>query len=205
MNPDQKMPIIGILGGIGSGKSTVAKELGKLGCGVIEADKIAKELLGENEVKLQLRSLFGDSIFDQKGEVDRKKLSDVVFDDAQLLSKLNSIIHPRVFQRTEQLISDYQSEKTVKAVVLDIPLLAETGWEKRCDKLIFVACDEKIRAKRLQKKGVLSKNELKKRENFQISLDKKEEISDYVVRNETDLLELIEQIGKIFPGLTDNC
>lgn len=196
-----KKPIIGILGGISSGKSTVAKELEKLGCGVVDADKIAKDMLFNEDVKKEIAAVFGNAVFDSAGNIDKPKLSEAVFNDPKAVSTINGIIHPRVMQKTESLIEQYQSQGGIKAVVLDIPLLMEVGWEKRCDKLIFVACDEQIRLKRAAKKGVLDEKLLKKRENFQISLDKKQKISHYILNNNDDLSELTKQISQIFPAL----
>jgi len=187
------------MGGIASGKSTVAQELAKRGCAVIDADEMAKQFLRNREVKKQLRRRFGSRIFDAGGRINRKKLAQIVFADAKAVKAVNAIIHPRVFERTQELIKKYQ-QPSVKAIVLDMPLLAEVGWHKKCDKLIFVRCDAKIKLKRAQKKGIFGENELKKRENFQISLDKKAGIAHYIVEN-NNLTEMIRQIGKLFPAL----
>jgi dephospho-CoA kinase len=187
------------MGGIASGKSTVAQELAKRGCAVIDADEMAKQFLRNKEVKKQLRRRFGSQIFDAGGRVNRKKLAEKVFADAKAVKAVNAIIHPRVFEKTQELIKKYQ-QPSVKAIVLDMPLLAEVGWDKKCDKLIFVRCDAKIRLKRAQKKGIFGENELKKRENFQISLDKKAGIAQYIIES-NDLSEMIRQIGKLFPAL----
>jgi len=188
------------MGGIASGKSTVAQELAKRGCAVIDADEMAKQFLRNKEVKKQLRRRFGSRIFDAGGRVNRKKLAEKVFADAKAVKAVNAIIHPRVFERTQELIKKYQQQPSVKAIVLDMPLLAEVGWHKKCDKLIFVRCNAKIRLKRAQKKGIFGENELKKRENFQISLDKKADIAQYIIEG-NDLSEMIRQIGKLFPAL----
>jgi dephospho-CoA kinase len=196
-----KKPVIGILGAIASGKSTVAKELQTRGCAVIDADTIAKDFLKLAEVKQQIRQRFGDAVFDPAGAVDRAKLADVVFDDLDALQAINDIIHPRVMKEVEALMEQFQNDPKIKAVVLDVPLLLEVGWEKRCDKLIFVRCDEQKRQARIEKRGFFDKNQLKKRENFQISLDKKEKISHYILNNNDGLSELTRQIGEIFPAL----
>ena len=195
-----KKNIIGLMGGIASGKSTVAAELAKLGCAVIDADVIAKQFLLDEEIKKQLRQKFGDDVFDERGQIDRKKFAKKVFTCRQTVELVNSIIHPPVLRKVEQLIEAYQLQPDIKAIVLDIPLLVESGWEKRCDKLIFIDCCEPIRLKRAEKRGVFDVNELKKREIFQISLDNKRKIANYIVEN-NDLSELIKQIGNIFPAL----
>jgi dephospho-CoA kinase len=197
---ESRKNIIGILGGIASGKSTIAKQLAKRGCVVIDADKIAKQLLLTKNVKKQIGDKFGRGVFDADGRINKKKLAKVVFSSARAVKTINAIIHPMVFEKTEELIKEYNRRPAVKAIVLDMPLLAEVGLNKKCDKLIFVRCNDRIRLKRAQKKGVLKENELKKRENFQISLDKKADMAQYIIEN-NDLSELIRQIEKLFPAL----
>jgi dephospho-CoA kinase len=196
-------PIIGILGGIGSGKSTVADEFAKLGCKVIDADRIAHELLDEVSVKEKVVGLFGRTVLDPAGKIVREKLAEVVFTDADKLQSLNEIIHPLVLQRAEVLIKKYQEdagavcEPPVRAIVLDMPLLVEVGWDKRCDKLIFVNCRQKLRLNRAKKLG-FDKNQVKIRENFQISLDSKANLADNTIENNSDFSVLARQVTDIF-------
>ncbi|UCF43372.1 MAG: dephospho-CoA kinase [Planctomycetota bacterium] len=204
MDDPNRKPIIGILGGLGSGKSTVAAEFGKLGCAIIDADKIAHELLKEPVVKERAVASLGQVILDSTGKIDRKKLAGIVFADAQKLLALNDIIHPPVLQRAEELIKQYNGQNQVKAIVLDMPLLVEVGWSKRCDKLIFVDCERQLRVERAKKIGVLDENQHKIRENFQISLDKKATLADNIVDNNSGFSALAEQVAKIFSYITDN-
>jgi dephospho-CoA kinase len=198
----KRKPIIGILGGIGSGKSTVAAEFAKLGCKVIDADEIAHELLEQFEVRQGIVGLFGEGILDSAGKIDRQKLAGVVFADAQRLSLLNNIIHPLVLKRAEELIELYKLRAAIKAIVLDIPLLVEVGWDKRCDKLIFIECRRHIRVDRVKKLGVFDENQLKIRENFQISLDKKAKLADNIVDNNSDFSALVRQVANIFSHIS---
>jgi dephospho-CoA kinase len=196
-----KKPIIGILGGIGSGKSTVAAEFAKLGCKVINADEIAHKLLDTLEVKKQIISLLGKDILDGAGKIHREKIADIVFSDSEKLSSLNNIIHPLVLAQVELLITQYNRQDSVKAIVLDMPLLMEVGWDKRCDKLIFVDCPWHIRADRAKKKGVFDENRLKNRENFQISLDNKANIADNTINNGFSFEVLVKQVADIFSDI----
>jgi dephospho-CoA kinase len=196
-------PIIGILGGVGSGKSTVAAEFAKLGCKVIDADKIAHELLGRKTVKEKVAAAFGPDALDAKGQIDRRKLASIVFADADKLSALNGIVHPLVVRRAEELIERYNRQDKVKAIVLDMPLLVEVGWAKRCDRLIFVNCSEKIRAERAKKLG-FDKKQHKIRENFQISLDKKKNLADNTIENNSDFSALVRQVADIFSDIMNN-
>jgi dephospho-CoA kinase len=199
-----KKPIIGILGGIGSGKSTVAAEFAKLGCKVIDADKIARELLLYNTaVKEKVVGLFGRTILDPAGKIDREKLAEVVFADARKLSLINEIIHPLVLQQAQELINQYDCQNQVKAIVLDMPLLVEVGWDKRCDKLIFVDCEQKLRLDRAKKLG-FDKNQVKIRENFQISLDNKANLADNTIENNSDFSVLAKQVVNIFSYIMYN-
>ena len=236
-----KKPIIGILGGICSGKSTVAAEFARLGCAVIDADKMAKKLLDEPGIQPKIISLFGKDILDPTGSIDRRKLAEIVFDDQSKkqivkgkkekeeenmgetlmpqkksqagslcysgrppLQSLVDIIHPPVLEETQRLIEKYMGDGNILAIVLDMPLLAEVGWEKRCTALVFVDCDPQIRLKRAENRGIKDENQLKVRENFQISLDKKLQISDYNIRNNFDLSELAQQVSSIFNCIMKN-
>jgi len=197
-------PIIGILGGVCSGKSTVAKEFAKLGCGVIDADKIAHEMLEKKDVAEKVVATFGGAILDSAGEIDHKKLADIVFSDANKLSSLNEIIHPLVLERAEELIRQYNRQNQVKAIVLDMPLLVEVGWAKRCDKLVFVECNRQLRVDRAKKMGVFDENQLKIRENFQISLDTKANFTDNTINNNSGFSALAKQVANIFSDIVDN-
>ncbi len=197
----RKKPIVGIIGGIASGKSTVAAEFGKLGCGVISADAIAHELLDEASVRDRVCELFGQEILLPSGRIDRKKLARIVFADREKLTALNDVIHPRVFKRIEDLIARYDSDVYVKAIVLDVPLLVETGWANRCDRLVFVKCDRNRRDERLRLGGRMDGQDVDIRENFQISVDKKAELADNTIDNNSDFLTLVRQIQDIFSDI----
>ena len=190
--------MIGILGGIGSGKSTVARQFGRLGCAVIDADAIAHEVVRQPEVIAAVKERFGPGVLDPAGGIDRAALAGRVFERQEDLAFLNALVHPRVLVRCEQLIARYRADNRVPSVIVDMPLLLETGWEKKCDFLIFVECDRSKRLERIRKKGKIDEKQLKKRENFQISLDKKKEIAHYMIYNNSDESDSAEQIAQLF-------
>ena len=204
MDNPRKKPIIGIVGGICCGKSSVATALVKLGCKAIDADKIAHEVLQQKGVKARLVGIFGDTILDARGRIDRRKLGDIVFTDTDNLSLLNDIVHPLVLARAEQLIEQYSGAPEAKAIVLDMPLLLEVGWENRCDKVIFVECKRQLRVERAKKMGFFNENQFKIRENFQISLDKKADIADNAINNNSGFSALVKQVTDIFSYIMDN-
>jgi dephospho-CoA kinase len=109
-----------------------------------------------------------------------------------------------VLGRAEELIKRYNRQNEVKAIVLDMPLLVEVGWARRCDKLIFVDCKRQLRVDRAKKMGVFNENQLKIRENFQISLDNKVAIADNTVDNNSAFSALPRQVADIFSYIVDN-
>ncbi|MBW8034573.1 MAG: dephospho-CoA kinase [Planctomycetes bacterium] len=201
---EKRKPIIGILGGIGSGKSSVAAAFARLGCGLVDADAIVHELLQEADTIKQLREAFGDGIMRGDGVVDREKLALAVFDDVDRVKTINEIIHPAVLGRCEELITGYNACEDISAIVLDMPLLLEVGWDKRCNILVFVACDAEKRQLRGEVRSSNAKNYLKKREKFQISLDKKENIAHYIVDNNSDESAIADQVERIFSIIINN-
>ena len=192
------------MGGVCSGKSTVAAQFVRLGCGLIDADEIAHEVIEQEYIADEIVKAFGPGVCDSNGRIDRIRLGERVFESKTAVEKLNSIVHPPVLARCEELLSELNEDRAVKAIVLDMPLLVEVGWKKRCDKLIFVACREDVKAQRTAKKGVSWKKLQKKRENFQISLDMKSKIADYIVENNSDLSTMSNQVIKIFTIIINN-
>ncbi len=172
-----------------------------MGCAVISADAIAHDLLEQESIHDELVRQFGGEILHSCGRIDRARLGQIVFADAEKLCALNKVIHPRVLERTEELIAEYNQWKHVQAIVLDMPLLVEVGWANRCDRLIFVKCDAAQRAQRARRAGLLDEQGIKIREKFQISLDKKSQLADNTVDNNSDFLTLVRQIQDIFSDI----
>ncbi|OQY06854.1 MAG: dephospho-CoA kinase [Planctomycetales bacterium 4572_13] len=198
-----KKPIIGVLGGIGSGKSTVAACFAELGCVVLDADALAHDLLDEPEVVDMLVDRWGGVVLDDAGGVNRRWVGEKVFDSPPELDFLNGLIHPRVLKRFEVVIETYQTDPDVSGIVLDMPLLLEVGWEKRCDFFVFVDCSEDKRRERIAKNARIDTEQLKKRENFQISLDKKKQKAHYMIDNNSEKSDVAEQIAQIFSNITE--
>jgi dephospho-CoA kinase len=195
-------PIIGILGGIGCGKSTVAQCFTKLGCRVIDADVIAHQVLDEPDVVEKLTDRWGLEVLDAAGLADRNRISERVFDSLPELDFLNRLIHPRVLERAEAMINARQGDSDSCGIVVDMPLLVEVGWEKKCDFLVFVDCSEEKRRERIVKNAKIDIEQLKKRENSQISLDKKKQKAHYVISNNSDKSDMAEQIARVFSSIT---
>lgn len=194
-------PVIGLLGGIGAGKSTAARCFKRLGCGLIDADSIAHQVLEEPAVIEKLSQRFGPAVVGEDGRIDRKKLASVVFESTEKVQELNKIVHPAVLDRCESLLEAYRRQGV--PVVVDMPLLAEVGWDRRCDVLVFVDCSEELRSLRSRQQRHLEADEQKKRENFQISLDKKKQMAQYILTNNSEESELAKQVEKVFSAIQE--
>ena len=176
-------PVIGLVGGIGAGKSTVAAELALLGCAVIDGDEIGHELLIDDSVKRQIRQRWGDDVFGADGEVNRPALGRIVFADADELAGLNAILHPRIRQEMKRRIGEARSQRDIEAVVLDAAVLIEAGWQDLCSDVVFVDAPRAARLDRVRMQRNWDDAELSARENLQIALDKKRAMSDHILSN----------------------
>ena len=199
-------PIIGILGAIGSGKSTVARLFGESGFAVIDADKLVDELYHDKEfIRNKLLPIFGEKVIDCCGKVNRKAISDVVFNDSQKLKELNSVVHPSIIAEFERKTIVLKSAEGVRGVVWDVPLLVETGMHNSCDYLIFVEANIENCVDRVVKRSGIQKKEWKKRQNSQILLDKKKKLANYIIYNNADTYALTGQVADVISGIFHNC
>ena len=179
-------PILGLLGGPGSGKSFIARLFADEGCGVIDADRIAREALERVDVKAALRDWWGGGVFDDAGRVDRAAVGKIVFDDSDQLERLESIVHPRVHEKREAMRAAMRDDPGVVAIVEDCPLLLESGLDAGCDALVFVEASRGVRLRRVAEHRGWDAAELDRREAKQTPLDTKRERADYVLRNDAD-------------------
>ena len=194
-------PIIGLAGGIGSGKSCVAQEMRRLGAMVIDADRLAKQELDSQEVRDILVGWYGPSLLSAGGFVDRSKLAELIFEDPAERSRVESLLHPRVGRRRDELIRQGRADGSVKAIVLDVPLLFEVGMEVECDVVVFVDAPEPVRAQRLGQSRGWSPEELRRREKWHKRLDFKKVRADYIVDNGSSTEALRRQVGQVFPEI----
>lgn len=189
-------PIIGICGGIGSGKSFVADLFGELGGMVLRSDDHVRQAYLRDDFKQQLRDWWGEGIFKPTGELDRSAVAKIVFNDATQRQRLESFIHPIVNAEREKLMAS--AEPAVKAFIWDVPLLFEANLNNRCDCIVFVDAPEELRKQRVTKTRGWPAEELVRRENLQIPLDKKRSLSDYVVSNTQDVGVVRSQVRDVF-------
>jgi dephospho-CoA kinase len=150
------MIVIGLVGRIGAGKSTVARRFAELGATVIDADRIAHEVLAEESVVAALEERFGPGVLDPQGRVARRRIAERVFgpgpDGARELAWLEALVHPRVHRRIAAALETCRREG-VGVTVLDVPLLVQAGWERTCTRIVVVECPDAIRRSRLAARG----------------------------------------------------
>ena len=184
------------MGGIGAGKSLVAAQLGELGCEVVDADRIAHEVLAEPAVRQAVRDRFGGEVFDAAGEVDRGRLAERVFADPDSRRDLEALVHPEICRRAQQAIEAARAGG-VRAVVLDAALILEKGLDSLCDVVLYIKVPAAVRQRRVQGARGWAPSEIARREASQVSLKTKQQRADYTVDNSASPEHTFEQIRTI--------
>ena len=191
-------PVIGILGGIGSGKSSVVREIQDLNLAIIDADVVGHEVLKSQDVIARLTKALGPGILKSRA-IDRRSLGELVFGEnsgcQSNLQKLNAIVHPEIRRRLHKDID--LAKNTADAVILDASLLLEGNWDEHCDHLIFVDTNEQVRQARVQENRGWDAEELPKREKTQIPIATKRQRADFTVDNSSDLEQSSRQMRSI--------
>ena len=195
------MKIIGLTGGICSGKSTVSHMLAKLGATVLDADEIGHEALKpDTEVWHKVVAAFGRQILTATGDIDRNKLGKIVFDSAESLSQLNRIMHPRMYEMIKVQLEQYRKQGT-RAVVLEAPLLIEANWTSLVDEVWITVAPEPIILKRLQERNSLSTPESLVRIHSQMSNEERLKHADLIIDTDCDFDELRTRVEKLWRRL----
>jgi dephospho-CoA kinase len=180
------MILIGILGGIGSGKSLVASELARLGAVILDGDRMGHLVLEEVEVRNAMRERWGEAIFREDGSVNRPEIAKRVFGDAagakEELHFLEKLTHPRIGQRLFEELDRLKQAGAVRLAVLDAPVMTKTGWHKQCDRLWFIECPKGERIRRVAARG-WSASQLEAYEAAQDSLEWRKSLCDTVIDN----------------------
>lgn len=196
------MKVAGLTGGIASGKSTVASMFSKLGVHIIDADEIAKEVVkrGNPAFDLVIEG-FGREILTQEGEIDRKKLGKIVFFSKEKREKLNQIVHPFVKER--MLLKVQELGKDIDKLMLDIPLLFESGTHQWLRPVILVYVPERIQIQRLSERDGLSYEEALARIRSQMSIEEKRKLADYIIDNTGALRDTEKQVKEVYVKVFD--
>ena len=192
------MKVIGLTGGIGSGKSTVSQFLAELGVVIIDADRVGHEAFKpDTELWREVVAAFGRQVLTPSGEIDRKKLGEIVFGNAELLSRLNQIMHPRMYDMVKVQLEEYR-RWGVEVVVLAAPLLLEAGWTSLVDEVWVTVASESTVLKRLQEKVGLSKEESLSRIRSQLSSEERIKRADVVINTDCSLDEVKARVRELW-------
>ncbi len=194
-------PIIGLAGGIGSGKSFVARAFAELGCHVIDSDSQVRAAYDLPEVRAALREWWGSNAFTIDGQINRSWIAQRVFTDAAQRARLEGLIHPIVSAERDREMKEVAPNPSVLAFIWDTPLLFEAGLDRECDVVVFVETPDAIRCSRVGQSRGWGADEWIRREKSQWGLDKKRELSDYIVKNTADAAQVRDQVRELLPRI----
>lgn len=179
------IPIVGLVGGVGAGKSSLVREIGSLRLCVIDADRIGHEQLLVDSIREKIVDEFGNEIINANGEIDRRRLAEMVFGSSEFhqlkRQRLNEIVHPAIQEEIRRQIQG--ASEDVDAIVIDAALLLEAGWANECDALIFIETPKPMRQARVAQTRGWSADEHERREASQWSSEQKQKSCQYTVDN----------------------
>lgn len=191
------MRVLGLTGGIGSGKSTVARMFRDLGAEVIDADQLARDVVEPGQPALeQIRDAFGADVLLNDGRLDRSKLAAIVFTDPRARERLNAITHPPIRERMRLAVEAHRGQPGL--LILDIPLLFETSRPEAVERIILVWVDLATQLRRLIERDGLTEDEARRRVQAQMPLDEKRALSDDVVDNAGTREQTLRQVEALF-------
>lgn len=189
--------ILGLTGGIATGKSTADNFFLENNIPVVDTDKIAHDLMEPNQASyLAIVNYFGKDILNNNQEIDRKKLGQIVFSDRSQLAKLNKLTHPLIYQETKRQLDEFVKQKQ-SLIVMDVPLLFESGFDALADQTLVVSADPEVQLQRLMDRNNLTKTDAMNRINSQMSLKEKEQKANYVIYNNSSRDELNRQLQEL--------
>jgi len=193
---------VGLTGGIGSGKSTASKFFEKLGAFIFDADKEAKNFLEKNEiVQHEVISEFGTDIINATGKVDKNKLARVAFQDVDHQRRLNSVVHPYIYDLIDKTFDKVLSDGKYDVFIIDAAMIYESGYDIHLDYIIVITAQLKNRMERALARKTLTREEILKRIEFQWSEEEKVGMADFVIHNDGTEKELNDNIKSIIKKL----
>ena len=193
---------IGLTGGIGSGKSEVSKFFNSWGVFIFDADKEAKIIIDENEqAQKEIINEFGSDVVNADNIIDKKKLARIAFQDEFHQLQLNSIIHPFVFKKIDEIFDKIKSNNKYKAFIVDAALIYESGADTHMDYVIVITSLLRFRTERVMSRKNISREDFMKRVALQWSDEDKEHLADFIIQNNSDLKNLEKESKNIFESL----
>ncbi|MBI5810354.1 MAG: dephospho-CoA kinase [Deltaproteobacteria bacterium] len=194
--------IVGLTGGIATGKSLVSKELKRLGARVVDADAIAREVSAAGSPACgEIVKEFGRGILGSGGVLDRKRLAGIIFNDPESRRRLDRIMHPRIIKRMREEAGRLRRIDPDALIVFEAPLLFEAGLNKDVDRIIVVVSDEDRQIERLRRKEGLTAKDARKRIMSQMPLDEKKKLADHIIYNNGTVEEALKEAGSLYERL----
>lgn len=195
------MKVIGLTGGIGSGKSTVSRYLAELGAVVLDADKVGHAAFQpDTEAWQEVVAAFGPQILTPGGEIDRKKLGEIVFNNPEAMSRLNQIMHPRMYDMVAKQIAEYRRQG-VDVMVIEAAILIEAGWTALVDEVWVAIASEATVIKRLKEQRQLDSAQTLARIRSQLSSEERVKHADVVINNDGNLDEMKSKVRELWARL----
>jgi dephospho-CoA kinase len=193
----RRKPVIGIVGGVGSGKSCVAAEFGRHVAALISGDQLGHEALRQPAIRSRVLERFGQEVVDAKGEIDRHKLGAMVFADPGALRALEVIVFPAIERGIAERIADAQGNPDVSLIVLDAAVMLEAGWNKFCDKIVYIHAPREQRLQRLARQRGWTAKEAQARMQAQWPLTDKVTRADAAIDNSGPPEALAQQVAQV--------
>lgn len=197
-------PIIGVAGGIGSGKSFVAGLFAEFGGLVLDSDAQVRQAYDDPNVLAVITKWWGERAFQPDGSANRAAIARIIFSDETERRRLEALIHPKVAVLRDRAMGGAARDARVKAYIWDTPLLFETGLNRQCDAVVFVDCPAAMRRERVAMTRQWGEADWRRRENLQWPLDSKRQMSDYVIHNTADAGYARSQVQAVFSGILGN-
>jgi dephospho-CoA kinase len=188
---------VGLIGGIGSGKSQVAAAFARQGARIIAGDQLAHAALRDAEIRARVVSRWGDAVLDEKREVNRSRLAAIVFADPAELKALEAITHPWIRRCIRAEMETAQADPRVPLIVLDAAIMLEAGWNDVCDRLVYIEAPRAVRLERVARQRGWSAKEVDAREQAQLPLTEKVLRADHVLDNSASLEHLNRQVNDL--------
>jgi len=189
--------VVGLIGGIGSGKSAVAAEFARRGARVIPADQLGHEALRQERVRQEVVRRWGSQMLDEKGDIVRRKLGAIVFADPGERKALEELVHPFIRKRIAEEVARAKADPAIRLIVLDAAILMEAGWHDVCDRLVYVDAPREVRLARVARQRGWANGELEDRERAQLPLTDKQVRADHVLDNSSSLEHLGHEVDEL--------
>lgn len=193
---------VGLTGGLASGKSFAAAEFERLGCAVLQADALGREILRDDEqARREVASAFGASLLVPEGGIDRKALAAQVFGDPEKLARLNAIVHPRVFARIDRFFAELRARKPAAVAMVEAAIMIESGSYRRYDRLVLAECPREVQIERFTQRDGGSRQEAETRLARQMPAEAKRRYADFRIDTGGSRAETLRQVGEVYRRL----